>query len=58
MISSIGALLGILIEAEAVVAGVAQLVIPILVFLGDGYVQLPNSGVFGIVKTEGKIKEA
>jgi len=50
MISSIGALLGILIESEAVVAGVAQLVIPILVFLGDGYVQLPNAGVFGIVK--------
>ncbi|MBN2852078.1 MAG: ABC transporter permease [Clostridia bacterium] len=50
MVSSFGALLGILIKSESVVAGISQLVIPIFVFLGDGYTPLPSSGIFGIIK--------
>lgn len=50
MVSAIGSLLGMMIKSESVVSGVAQLLIPVLVFLGDGYVQLPSTGTFGIIK--------
>jgi ABC-2 type transport system permease protein len=50
MVSSLGALLGMLIDSESVVSGISQLLIPVFVFLGDGYVQLPSTGIFGVIK--------
>ncbi len=50
MVSALGSLLGMVIKSESVIVGVAQLLIPVLVFLGDGYVQLPSTGTFGIIK--------
>ncbi len=50
MVSAIGSLLGMVIKSESVVSGVAQLLIPVFVFLGDGYAQLPSTGIFGVIK--------
>jgi len=50
MVSAIGAVLGMLIKSESLVSGISQFLIPVFVFLGDGYVQLPSGGVIGIIK--------
>ena len=50
MISALGAVIGITIKSEAVVSGIAQIIIPVLVFLGDGYVKIEATGIFGTIK--------
>lgn len=50
MISSIGALLGLTIKSENAIAGIAQIVIPAIVFLGDGYVEIGGGAVITVIK--------
>ncbi|MFO7612861.1 MAG: ABC transporter permease [Clostridia bacterium] len=50
MVSAIGTILGILLKNENLIAGIAQIVIPAIVFLGDGYVQLGDSGALSVIK--------
>jgi len=50
MVSAVGAVIGMLIKSESLVSGISQFLIPIFVFLGDGYVQLPSSGFIGLAK--------
>ena len=50
MISSIGTLLGLTIKSENAIAGISQLVIPAIVFLGDGYTHIGGTGVILAIK--------
>jgi len=50
MISSIGTLMGLTIKSENAIAGVSQIVIPAIVFLGDGYTHIGGTGVILVVK--------
>lgn len=50
MISSIGTLLGLTMKNENTIAGISQLVIPAIVFLGDGYTHIGGTGVILTIK--------
>ncbi len=50
MISSIGTLMGLTIKSENAIAGVSQIVIPAIVFLGDGYTHIGGTGVILAIK--------
>lgn len=50
MISSIGTILGLTIKSENAIAGISQLVIPAIVFLGDGYTHIGGTGVILSIK--------
>ncbi|MBN2558647.1 MAG: ABC transporter permease [Clostridia bacterium] len=50
MVSAIGTILGIMLKNENMIAGISQIVIPAIVFLGDGYVQLGDSGALSVIK--------
>lgn len=50
MVSALGTLLGLLIKNENVIAGISQVLIPAIVFLGDGYVQIGGEGAILAIK--------
>lgn len=50
MISSLGTLMGLTIKSENAIAGLSQLVIPAIVFLGDGYVEIGGGTTIQIIK--------
>ncbi|MFO7636418.1 MAG: ABC transporter permease [Clostridia bacterium] len=50
MACALGALLGLTMKNEELIAGIAQVAIPAFVFLGDGYVSIPAQGVFLAIK--------
>ncbi len=50
MISSLGTILGLTFKSENAVAGISQVAIPAIVFLGDGYTQIGGTGVILAIK--------
>lgn len=50
MVSALGTLLGLTLKNENVIAGISQILIPLIVFLGDGYVNIGGSGIIMTIK--------
>ena len=50
MVSAMGTVLGLTMKNEGAIAGIAQIVIPAIVFLGDGYVEIGGGGTVQAIK--------
>lgn len=50
MISAIGTVLGLTIKNEGAIAGISQILIPAIVFLGDGYTNIGGTGAILVIK--------
>lgn len=50
MVSAMGTLFGLLVKSENLIAGISQIVIPVIVFLGDGYVQIGGGKTINAIK--------
>ncbi|MBN2882404.1 MAG: hypothetical protein JXN10_02675, partial [Clostridia bacterium] len=50
MVSALGTVLGLTIKNENLIAGLSQIVIPVIVFLGDGYVNIGGGSTIMAIK--------
>ena len=50
MVSALGTVLGLTIKNENLIAGLSQIVIPVIVFLGDGYVNIGGGPAIMAIK--------
>jgi|GEM_PF-1920459 len=50
MVSLLGTLVGLTVKNENLIAGISQIVIPVIVFLGDGYVQIGGGPAVQTIK--------
>ena len=50
MVSAIGTVLGLTMKNEGAIAGIAQILIPAIVFLGDGYVEIGGGATVQAIK--------
>ena len=50
MVSALGTVLGLTIKNENLIAGLSQIVIPVIVFLGDGYVNIGGGRTIMAIK--------
>ena len=50
MVSAMGTVLGLTMKNEGAIAGISQILIPAIVFLGDGYVKIGGGGTIQAIK--------